>query len=122
MEAVAEAVKDNAAHAVYESTIGIAFFGTPQSGSNVAQWPEILTRWSRMSKDAHTARFSANMSRAPESLARMQQNFFEIIRKRRAARHDIQICCFFEGRPTYQIGIVRLIHPHSFEQLAKEGR
>lgn len=122
MEALAGAVKGNTPHAMYESTIGIAFFGTPQSGSNVAQWSEILKRWSRMSKDAHTAHFSANMSRAPESLARMQHSFFEIIRKRRAARHDIQICCFFEGRPTHPIGIVRLVHSHSFEQLAKEGR
>jgi len=81
---------------ILESTVAIAFMGTPHAGSDLANWAKILTSLSRILR--RTNKEIVDVLRPDsEMLANLQQEFHTMLDARQKnGKTPIKIFCFFE--------------------------
>ncbi|KAL9008254.1 MAG: hypothetical protein Q9173_006607 [Seirophora scorigena] len=102
-----------------ESTAGIAFLGTPHSGSNLADWASILTRFSGLIRPTTKAIVSV-LQPGSEMLANLQQEFHTMLAARQTQGRPVpSIYCFFDELP-YN-GAVGLMVPRHLAILNRYG-
>ena len=93
---------------ILECTKGIAFLGTPSSGSDLASWAEPLAKFLGFLWPTN-ARILGILRKDSELLARIQDDFhgmlFDRLRKRDG---EIKITCFYEELPIAGIGKVNI--------------
>lgn len=90
----------------YRLTRGIAFFGTPQNGSGLADWAEALARFIGIVKQTDRELVQA-LRRDSEVLARIKDSFFTMMRARNSeGLPPIEITCFYEQMPLPYLGFV----------------
>ena len=93
---------------VLECTRGIVFMGTPQCGSDLANWGSICGNMTNMLKKTNLSLVDV-LKPDSEVLARIQQEFHTMIRARLdAGRPQIKITCFYEDLPVRGVGEVSL--------------
>ncbi|KAL8957184.1 MAG: hypothetical protein Q9193_005479 [Seirophora villosa] len=102
-----------------ESTAGIAFLGTPHSGSNLADWASILAKLSGLVRPTNKAIVSV-LQPGSEMLANLQQEFHTMLDARQTQGRPVpRIYCFFEEL-AYN-GAVGLIVPKHSAILSRYG-
>ena len=80
--------------------------GTPQNGSGLAQWAELLAKYIGLLKQTNPD-IVAVLKQDSEVLARIQASFHTMIRSRAYdALHPIHITCFYEELPMPSVGVV----------------
>ncbi|KAL8831007.1 MAG: hypothetical protein Q9191_001103 [Dirinaria sp. TL-2023a] len=84
-------------------TIGIVFLGTPHYGADLAAWAKFGTSIARTVKHANTNIVSV-LEPGSEMLARVQDEFHGLLRKRKDEKSEMQITCFYEELPLHVIG------------------
>lgn len=95
--------------AVFQSTSGIIFIGTPHHGSDKAKWVSVLTRISNSLRHTNHPIVDV-LSSGSEVLANLQQSFFIMLDDQaRNHKKDLKIFCFFEELPVVSIGKVCII-------------
>ncbi|KAI4113334.1 MAG: hypothetical protein LQ345_005661 [Seirophora villosa] len=106
-------------NALLESTAGIAFLGTPHSGSNLADWASILANFSGLVRPTNKAIVSV-LQPGSEMLANLQQEFHTMLNALQTRGRPVpRIYCFFEELP-YN-GAVGLIVPRHSAILSRYG-
>ncbi|KAI4087438.1 MAG: hypothetical protein LQ344_006774 [Seirophora lacunosa] len=106
-------------NALLESTAGIAFLGTPHSGSNLADWASILAKFSGLVRPTNKAIVSV-LQPGSEMLANLQQEFHTMLNALQTQGRPVpRIYCFFEELP-YN-GAVGLIAPRHSAILSRYG-
>ena len=92
--------------AILRSTKGIAFVGTPHSGSGLAVWGERIAKLLGTLKQVNDKIIAVLRSQS-EVLARIQNDFHTMLRDRiQGNEGNIRITCFFEELPLPVIGTV----------------
>ena len=81
-----------------ESTIAIAFMGTPHSGSALAGWAQIPVKSFGILRPSSTKLLSI-LQFDNDVLNRIHSDFLEMIRARAKTGCEIQITCFYEALP-----------------------
>lgn len=83
-------------NALLESTAGIIFLGTPHTGSNIADWASILTKFSGIVRPTNKPIVSV-LQPGSEMLANLQQEFHTMLDARQSQGKPVpRIYCFFE--------------------------
>ena len=78
--------------------------GTPHSGADLAHWAEALARFIGVFKQTNTQMLKV-LNEDSEVLARIQQDFYTMIRARgKQGKEEIAITCFYEELPLQVIG------------------
>ena len=91
---------------IYPSTIGLILMGTPQMGSDLASWGHLMENLSKLSNRPTSNSFLRfNISSSLEDMARIQVDFFRLVRDRHSGR-EISIISFYETLGTPGIGLV----------------
>ncbi|KAL9018034.1 MAG: hypothetical protein Q9185_004636 [Variospora sp. 1 TL-2023] len=86
-------------NALLESTAGIVLLGTPHSGSNLANWASILTKFSSLVRPTNTPIVDV-LRPGSEMLANLQQELHSMLDARQTQRRSVpRICCLFEELP-----------------------
>lgn len=94
-----------------ESTIAIAFIGTPHVGSTKAGWASILTQLTNVLRQTNRNILST-LEPGSEVLANLQQEFHTMLDDRSRNRGSrMEIHCFYEEVAVVGVGNVRL-EPH----------
>lgn len=94
---------------IIERTCGIAFMGTPQSGSSLTPWASKLSKFIGLIKQTNPDLLDP-LKRDSAMLAVIKEGFFEMLRVRRSeGKSPIQIACFFEQLPLPMVGTVSLV-------------
>ncbi|TPX13273.1 uncharacterized protein E0L32_006246 [Thyridium curvatum] len=90
-------------------TFGIALLGTPNQGSGLARWAELLARKLGVLKQTNS-QIVGVLRRDSEVLARIQGSFQSMLKARREelGLRDIEIVCFYEELPLPGVGLVVL--------------
>lgn len=88
-------------------TIGIVFLGTPHHGADLAAWAKFGTTIAKIIKHTNTNIVSV-LKPGSEMLARVQDEFHGLLRKRRDEESEIAITCFFEELPLHLVGKVNV--------------
>lgn len=93
---------------ILESTIAIAFMGTPHAGSSLADWAKILTGLSSVLRRTNKEIVNV-LTPGSEVLANLQQEFHTMLNARRLKSQTtpLKIFCFFEELPVLGTGEVR---------------
>ena len=92
--------------AILSATIGIAFVGTPHSGSALAVWGERITKSLGIIKQTNSEIISVLRAQS-EVLSRIQNDFHTMLRDREQnSERQMQITCFFEEVPLRGVGMV----------------
>ncbi|CAI4216051.1 unnamed protein product [Parascedosporium putredinis] len=86
-------------------THGIAFLGTPHHGAALARWAELLSQSIGIIKQTNT-KIVQVLRQDSEVLARIQDEFHNMIMARSKGEHPIEISCFFEELPLPGVGQV----------------
>lgn len=91
---------------VFESTVAIAFMGTPHLGSNKAAWAVPLTRLANVLRAANKEILQV-LTPGSEMLANLQQEFHSMLEDYRQ-NHDktLKIFCFYEELEVTGVGKV----------------
>ncbi|OCL11660.1 hypothetical protein AOQ84DRAFT_335546 [Glonium stellatum] len=93
-------------HNIFDYTRGIAFLGTPHSGSGFARWAEQLAKLIGLIKQTNSQILEI-LRTDSEVLARIQADFHMMLRARiKNGSQQIAITCFFEELPLPGIGEV----------------
>ena len=91
---------------IYDSTIGIAFLGTPHRGANLANWAAWLGRYTNMVKKTNQDIINL-LKPQSEVHDRINQDFHKmLLRQAQPQRRPLEITCFFEELPVEPIGEV----------------
>lgn len=94
---------------VLDTTIGIAFVGTPHSGSALAVWGERIAKSLGLVKQVNSDIISVLRTHS-EVLARIQNDFHTMLRDRAQNKDGkIQITCFFEEFALTVVGTVGVL-------------
>lgn len=94
---------------ILECTRGIAFLGTPHSGSGFAPWAKLLAQLICLVKQTSPVILGVLRSDS-EVLARIQKEFHSMIRARASKKlPDIAITCFYEELPLRVFGKVSAV-------------
>ena len=91
------------------------FLGTPHHGANLAAWAKFGTTIAKIIKHTNTNIVSV-LEPGSEMLARVQNEFHGLLRKRRDEESEIAITCFFEEFPLHLVGKVDCTVPACFIQ------
>ena len=89
----------------FESTVAIAFLGTPHGGSDLAAWAKIPARALGVLKSANTDLLSV-LQTDSEVLARIQNDFSSMLRKLSEEGRFLNVTCFWESLPTQHAGTI----------------
>lgn len=99
-------------NALLESTAGVIFMGTPHTGSNLADWASILTKFSGIVRPTNKPIVSV-LQPGSEMLANLQQEFHTMLDARQSqGRRVPRIYCFFEEL-AYNSVIGHIVPRHS---------
>lgn len=80
------------------------FVGTPHHGSDLAKWASVLAK--SLGRDVNT-RILKVLRSSSEVLARVQNDFFSVLRSLNQVRANlIEITCFYEELPLFGVGQV----------------
>ena len=90
---------------VYQYTRGIAFMGTPHSGSSLAAWAKLPAKCLGAFKQTNTSLLSV-LETDSEVLGRIQHDFLSMLRTREIGGDPIAITCFYESLPLPGIGLI----------------
>ena len=90
---------------VLECTRGIAFMGTPHTGSALANWAKLPVASLGVVKSPNTSLLSV-LQTDSEILSRVHTDFLEMLRVLQKDGHEIEITCFYETLPKPIVGIV----------------
>ncbi len=91
---------------VLESTVAIAFLGTPHIGTDKARWMTALTRLSSVLRQTN-GEIVRVLEPGSEMLANLQQEFHTMLDGRsRMQGQRIEICCFYEELAVVGVGKV----------------
>lgn len=91
---------------IHEATVGIAFLGTPHSGTAIAAWGERAARVVGLVKQANI-KVTEVLKQGSEILGRIEMDFHSMLRTRREQGcRPIAITCFYEELPLPRIGMV----------------
>ncbi|KAK4941922.1 hypothetical protein LTR10_018252 [Elasticomyces elasticus] len=84
--------------AIYESTVAIAFLGTPHGGSDLASWARLPVKALGVLKSTNTDLLSV-LQTSSEVLRRVQDDFLSMIRDLASQGRSLKITCFWESQP-----------------------
>ncbi|KAL8993023.1 MAG: hypothetical protein Q9169_006653 [Polycauliona sp. 2 TL-2023] len=99
-------------NALLDSTAGIIFLGTPHTGSNLADWASILTKFSSIARPTNKNIVSV-LEPGSEMLANLQQEFHTMLDARQSQGKPVpRIYCFFEELPYNNI-VGHIVPRHS---------
>jgi hypothetical protein len=91
---------------IYDSTIAIAFLGTPHRGANLANWAAWLGRYTNMLKKTNQDIINL-LKPQSEVHDRINQDFHKMLSlQSQRERRPLEIICFFEELPVMGIGEV----------------
>ncbi|KAK2686835.1 hypothetical protein QWA68_014728 [Fusarium oxysporum] len=79
-------------------TAGIVFLGTPHHGSDLARWGSILTDLVNLTKPANSSIVKL-LHRDSEMLAEVNEDFHNVVEKRKEEGNRIALICFYETMP-----------------------
>ena len=88
-----------------QSTIAIAFLGTPQSGSNLAAWASLCVSLVKKFRDAN-AEIVNVLKQESEVLSDTQDAFGQLLESRKSENRSINITCFYEELAVPVVGLV----------------
>ena len=83
------------------------FLGTPHHGADLAAWAKFGTTIAKIIKHANTGIVSV-LKPGSEMLARVQDEFHGLLRKRMDEKSGIEITCFYEELPLHLVGKVNV--------------
>ena len=83
------------------------FLGTPHHGADLAAWAKFGTTIAKIIKHANTSIVSV-LKPGSEMLARVQDEFHGLLRKRSDEKSGIEITCFYEELPLHLVGKVNV--------------
>ena len=86
-------------------TVGIAFLGVPHYGAKIALWGKYATQMLGILKRTNKE-ILAVMIPGSEMLRRVENDFRNILRKRKDEGSEISVTCFYEELPVIQVGEV----------------
>ena len=89
------------------------FLGTPHHGADLAAWANFGTTIAKTIKHVNTEIISV-LKPGSEMLARVQDEFHGLLRRRRDEESGIAITCFYEELPLHLIGKVNITAPAYF--------
>lgn len=90
-----------------ESTVAIAFLGTPHCGADLAHWAKIGSNMTSVFKATNTSLLDT-LKPESEVLVWIQTVFHTMIRVRQDdGKRNVLISCFYEGAPVRGVGQVR---------------
>lgn len=96
--------------AIYQSTKGIVFLGTPHHSSGLAVWAERLYRSIGMMVLPDFCKTRV-LRQDSEVLSQIQDGFHTMIQSRnRNSERPVEIACFYEELPTPTVGLVRVTY------------
>ncbi len=87
------------AAALFDTTAGVIFLGTPHRGSNKATWATVARSLSEAVLHDHDPRIVEALIRGSEVLERLQDCFSGLL-------HGISVYCLFETLPVSVVGKV----------------
>jgi hypothetical protein len=91
---------------ILESTVAIAFMGTPHAGSPKADWATPLTRLSNVLRKTNSEIVQV-LKPGSEMLANLQQEFHTMLDNRsKNHKKTMEIFCFYEELPVVGVGEV----------------
>jgi pimeloyl-ACP methyl ester carboxylesterase len=90
---------------IFQSTKGIAFMGTPHSGSSLATWAKLPAKCLGIFKQTNTNLLSV-LETDSEVLVRIQDDFLSLLRSREIGSDAINITCFYETLPLPGVGLI----------------
>lgn len=90
---------------IFNSTIAIAFVGTPHGGSDLASWANIPAKTLGVLKSVNTDLLSV-LRTSSEVLYRIQTDFLSMVRHLREHDRLLKITCFWESLPMPHFGII----------------
>lgn len=91
---------------ILESTVAIAFMGTPHVGSTKAEWATPLTRLSNVLRKTNSEIVQV-LKPGSEMLANLQQEFHTMLDDRtKNHKKTMEIFCFYEELPVVGVGEV----------------
>lgn len=91
--------------AVFDSTLGISFLGTPHQGSLKASWGAMLASILGYVKQDNKAIVSTLEKEAPH-LNELQKRFLNLLEGRKQIGEAIELTCFFEELPLPLFGTI----------------
>lgn len=92
--------------AIFQSTCGIIFMGTPHHGSDKAKWGSILTRLSSIVRQTNRPLVGV-LDPGSEMLASLQQQFYiQLDDYAKNHRKNLKIFCFYEELAVVGVGKV----------------
>ena len=90
---------------MFQSTIAIAFLGTPHGGSDLASWVTIPAKALGVLKSINTDLLSVLQINS-EVLYRIQNDFLSLVRDLREQDRSLKITCFFESLSMPHVGTI----------------
>ena len=97
--------------AIFQSTFGIIFMGTPHHGSDKAKWGSLLTRLSSILRQTNRPLVGV-LDPGSEMLASLQQQFYILLDDQaKNYKKSFNIFCFFEELAVVGVGKVDYVSP-----------
>lgn len=93
---------------IAECTCGVLFLGTPHHGSDLAEWADQLTRSVGLLAKTNKSIIKA-LRRDSEVLARIQDGFQNMVRRRDGTPLPIEVTCCFEELEMPGVGLVSFL-------------
>lgn len=84
--------------AISETTVAIAFLGTPHGGSDVASWAKFPAKALGIVKSTNTNLLSV-LQTSSEVLYRIQRDFLSMLRSLAVEGQSLRMTCFWESQP-----------------------
>lgn len=97
---------DDSRRAMFRCTHGIAFFGTPMRGSDIAGLANVLRALLRIAGDTNK-KILGVLDRSSEELRAIQMSFRRLLRSPRPhGLQNLNLVCFYEAHTMYPLGLV----------------
>ena len=90
---------------IEKRTIGIAFLGTPHHGADIASWGSYATAVVNIARNANKD-IVGTLKPDSEMLQITQENFYDVLERRKREDRSVEITCFYEELAVKAIGFV----------------